>query len=53
MFAAKDIISPIINENEKSYHEKLQELTGSIKDDSFIESNDFFLENKILNPELN
>jgi hypothetical protein len=40
-------ISSIVNENEKSYCEELQELNGSIKDDSFVECKDFPLENNL------
>jgi hypothetical protein len=41
-------ISSIATENkERVYLEKLRELNGSIKDDSFIEWNDFPLENSL------
>jgi hypothetical protein len=41
-------ISSMATENKKkTYHETLQELNGSIKDDSFVEWNDFSLENNL------
>jgi hypothetical protein len=40
-------ISSVANENKKSYSEELQELNGSIKDDSFVECKDFPLENNL------
>jgi len=41
-------VSSILNEKGKrNYYEKLQELNGSIKDDSFIEQNDLPLENNL------
>jgi hypothetical protein len=41
-------ISSITNENgQKTYYEKLRELNGSIKDDSFIEQNDLSLEKNL------
>jgi hypothetical protein len=40
-------VSSIETESKKAYYEKLLELNGSIKDDSFLEWNDFPLENSL------
>jgi uncharacterized protein YydD (DUF2326 family) len=40
-------ISSMATEKKNSYYEKLQELNGSIKDDSFVEWNDFPLESNL------
>jgi len=40
-------IPSVKNGNKKSYSEELQELSGSIKDDSFVECKDFPLENNL------
>jgi hypothetical protein len=41
-------VSSLATENKKkAYYESLQELNGSIKDDSFVEWNDFSLENNL------